>query len=584
MGTQPSRLAKRTAAATDQRPGSASKFAEELRRLNADIAKQDKERQTLRELDCFVLDNSLRESTVGQLRGHTLENKTKIYEEVKKCGFEHIVVAAFSHATRVDDDFVRQLVDRGEDTSTLYSFAEVTEGVKDGVLDTTTIPIALQKMQKLKLRNPILEIDLADKAVDWDKKFTVQNMCELLLQRIEWSLDFLCSEARVFVNLRDFPFAMIEVPERVFTVVHYLASLPTGKRPFGIIYEDPTGKYFPEEVGAWTASVRRVMDSCGWQSGHLLVHVHKKWGLAETVQLECLSSGANGIWASVCEEGAATGHACSSIALMNLVRLGNKKVLQRYNCTYLRTAATNVTHITTGRAPHPKQAVYGERSLDMTFDFGGIAGGHTGKGEFDMAKFFGVEPPVRINTLASADMIQKRLVDLFGEDPQFTTAVAAKMKEVMIEDLSTNRKEEYMSKAGLALLFDRSGGKITAKMRDEIEKVGVSQPRIKQLIDDVRVIWDTWDLRDDVQGDDMLQFDSFYNGFMSPYFGCFRCEDTKRALKAIDMDSDGYVDWSEFLVYLKWAISEYPDIKDADELLSIAFRKGILPAMCDEVV
>ena len=123
----------------------------------------------------------------------------------------------------------------------------------------------------------------------------------------------------------------------------------------------------------------RVMDSCGWQSGHarlLLVHVHEKWGLAETVQLECLGSGANGIWASVCEEGAATGHACSCIALMNLVRLGNKKVLQKYNCTYLRTAAINVTHITTGRAPHPKQAVYGERSLDMTFDFGGIAGGH----------------------------------------------------------------------------------------------------------------------------------------------------------------------------------------------------------------
>ena len=66
-------------------------------------------------------------------------------------------------------------------------------------------------------------------------------------------------------------------------------------------------------------------------------------------------------------------------------------------------------------------------------------------------------------------MIQKRLVDLFGEDSQFTRALAAKMKEVMVEDLSINRKEEYMSKAGLTLLFDRSGGKITAKMRDEIE-------------------------------------------------------------------------------------------------------------------
>ena len=487
----------------------ASRFADEIRLLNAGIAKQAKERQTLRDLDCFVLDNSLRESTVGQLRGHTLDDKMKIFEEVKKCGFKHIVVAAFSHMTRVDDVFMQHLVDQGEDLTTLYSFTDVTEGAKDGVIDTTTIPIALQKMKKLKLRNPIIEIDLADKSVDWDNKFTVQNMCELLLQRIDWSLDNLSEEARIFVNLRDFPFAMIDVPERVLTVVHYLASLSIGKRPFGIIYEEPTGKYLPEEVGAWTASVRRVMDSCGWQSGHLLVHVHKQWGLAETVQLGCLSIGANGIWASVCEEGAAMGHACSSIALMNLVRLGNKKVLKRYNCTYLRTAAANVTHITTGSDPHPKQVVYGDQSLDLAFDFVGIAGGHVAEGEFDMAKFFGVEPPVRINTLASADMVQKKLVDLFGEDSQFTETIASRMKEVMIEDLITNRKEEYMSKSRLALLFSRAGGKITAEMRDEIEKMEVGKLRVKELIDQVCVIWSTCDLRDDAKGDNMLQFDSF---------------------------------------------------------------------------
>jgi hypothetical protein len=39
-------------------------------------------RKKLKHSQLFVLDNSLRESTVGQLRGHTLENKWKIYEEV----------------------------------------------------------------------------------------------------------------------------------------------------------------------------------------------------------------------------------------------------------------------------------------------------------------------------------------------------------------------------------------------------------------------------------------------------------------------------------------------------------------------
>ena len=38
--------------------------------------------QRLRDLDLFVLDNSIRESTVGALRGHTLQNKHDILEQV----------------------------------------------------------------------------------------------------------------------------------------------------------------------------------------------------------------------------------------------------------------------------------------------------------------------------------------------------------------------------------------------------------------------------------------------------------------------------------------------------------------------
>ena len=46
------------------------------------------------------------------------------------------------------------------------------------------------------------------------------------------------------------------------------------------------------------------------------------------------------------------------------------------------------------------------------------------------------------------------------------------------------------------------------------------------------------------------------------------------------MDEDGKVDWNEFELYLKWAIRQYPaDTKTAEDLLSIAFRKGLIPAM-----
>ena len=141
--------------------------------------------------------------------------------------------------------------------------------------------------------------------------------------------------------------------------------------------------------------------------------------------------GSDGIWASTIIEGAAMGAASSTITLMNLIRLGNKKVLQKYNCQYLRQCAINVTRITTGEDPHIKQPIYGERALDFIFDLN--------PDDFDLAEFFGEKPVVRITTLASPEMIKTKLINLFGEDPQFTEELAYKMKELILEDLKSGR-------------------------------------------------------------------------------------------------------------------------------------------------
>ena len=93
-----------------------------------DVEKKTTKYKQLQNLDMFVLDNSIRESTVGQLRGHTLESKWAIYDEVKRCGFKHTIVASFSHMTRVDDVFIKQLVERGEDRDGLWAFSEITFG------------------------------------------------------------------------------------------------------------------------------------------------------------------------------------------------------------------------------------------------------------------------------------------------------------------------------------------------------------------------------------------------------------------------------------------------------------------------
>ena len=141
-----------------------------------------------------------------------------------------------------------------------------------------------------------------------------------------------------------------------------------------------------------------------------------------------------------------------------------------------------------------------------------------------------------------------------------------------------------MSKVGLGILFERAGGKLANDMVDGIESTQVENPFHQQLIDEVRQLWDEWNHREKEQDEDRMQFDSFYHGFMSPYFGCYRCHITKHALQALDLDSDGYVEWKEFLVYIRWALREYPSIRSADEVLDIAFQKGLLPIMRDEQI
>ena len=550
----------------------------EIDQVKADIQQvRVQKRERLKNLDFYLLDNSIRESTVGQLRSHTLQNKIDIFNEVQKVRAKDMIVASFAHMTRVDDDFVKWLKERGEDFSRFFSFSEVSEGIKDDVYDTETVPFPLQKNKLYGIPNPFFEVDLANDDVAWGTKFTAEDMAQLIYKWMKWTYENIDKNARVAINFRDIPSVMQEDPKRLLYIVKFLANLPAEHRPWSLAFEDPMGESLPEELEAWTASIRRTMTANGWNDGKILVHIHQKWDLQTASQLDCLSAGADGVWASMCEEGASVGHACASVTMMNLVRLGNTKILQKFNCTKLRSVAQAITKITTGRNPHPKQVLYGERATDLVF-------GGFGIGDFDLAEFFGIETPNRITTLASPEMIRDRLEHFFGIDLQFNVDIGLKMKEKMLEDLRSGRKEEYNSEVGIAVLFDRAGGQCTKKMRDVIAEVDLKAPHHQSLIKDIREEWDFWDSKDRVQKDDRLQFDNFYHGFMQPYFGCYRCVTTKKGLKALDMDEDGYVDWNEFLVYVKWALRQYPNVSDADELMSIVFEKGLIPAMRDERV
>ena len=104
--------------------------------------------------------------------------------------------------------------------------------------------------------------------------------------------------------------------------------------------------------------------------------------------------------------------------------------------------------------PSSRIPVYGERALDVVFDFEGIAGGRIRREslinntDMDVPSFFGIVAPRRITTLSTSDIILEHLIHTFGDLPQFTKDIAENMNARMRLDLQENRKEEYMSHLG----------------------------------------------------------------------------------------------------------------------------------------
>ena len=454
-------------------------FHQMVQQSQAGRSELARKKNVWKNLDFFVLDNSLRETTVAQIQSHTLSDKQKIFKEVKKCGFTDIIVASFSSATRVDDTFVQWLSQTHKrEYEKFYSFSEVTVGVeydengnslyKYNTGDSADdLPDGMKKNKLYQLQNTVFEADFGNEDdVKWGETWTVDDMCKLIEKRIRWAKDNIYKNGRNFLNIRDLSTVMQSDPERMIRIIKHVATMPKEYRLYGMIFEEPGGECMPEDISSYCKVVRKTMDHFGWEDGKLLCHIHAKMGYKDVITMDCLANGCDGIWAAVCEEGAAVGHCCSAVTTLNLIRHGNAKVLDKYNCLHLRQAAIEITKITTKSPPHPKQIVYGERATDLVFGGGGMGGG----GGLDLSTFFGLDEEQRITTLATPDMIANRLKHLFGNYKQFTRDIAIKMKAEMIKDLNLDIKNEYHSPYGIALLFERAGGKATTEMLSKLDE------------------------------------------------------------------------------------------------------------------
>ena len=95
--------------------------------------------------------------------------------------------------------------------------------------------------------NPIIEID----TLRYRREMKVDSWCKVLKKRFIWIKEKLGSDAKIFVNFRDFSDAMFHDVAPVLKIALFLGTLPLNLRPFGIMFEEPRGTYMPEEVGKW---------------------------------------------------------------------------------------------------------------------------------------------------------------------------------------------------------------------------------------------------------------------------------------------------------------------------------------------
>ena len=164
----------------------------------------------------------------------------------------------------------------------IFFFVDLT-GRKNMIPNTETVPVALTKMKQFGLKNVIFEVDISGGYVDFEK-FPLQNYFALLEKWIVWAHENLDKHSKVFVNIRDLNDTMPSFSNRCFELVDYLAQLPNGIRPFGVMFEEPGGGVLPEECGKWSAYIRKMMNVNKWNP-HLLVHVHEKFGFADSSTL-----------------------------------------------------------------------------------------------------------------------------------------------------------------------------------------------------------------------------------------------------------------------------------------------------------
>jgi hypothetical protein len=291
---------------------------------------------TLRNIQPYLIDLSLRENPVGARMGQTLEDKLSILPRLRAFGFRNILLGTLDYAMpdepEVDDDFMIYLRDQQIDMSGCFAFTDIGIAQADGTF--TPSPSQL-KLQAYGVPNTLHEIYLSKAGMAG--QYDLATLRRSLPASIQWLNDNVRGDdgnkPRILINIVDGCDAFAEDPDTVCSILSLLAGQPIE----GVSLEDDRGTYLPFQVGAFVAATRVYLPP----PLKILVHVHAGAGFENASVIEALLNGADGAWGGLPKRAAIIGHASLGELIANLVRVGNPH-MQDYRLEQLLPLATSL--------------------------------------------------------------------------------------------------------------------------------------------------------------------------------------------------------------------------------------------------
>ena len=211
----------------------------------------NREKTNLSTVKCFVLDNSIRESTTGISRGHTLADRLAIAEAISGCGFKDVVCGYFGTSRKVDDALPEAWVKNGGSLDSLWGFAWYHGGLGDRGIPLPDPCSGLVEMaQTHKIPNAIIEVECNAPSMPYE----TFDLAEHVERQIRWAMENLPRRAegalppRTMIIFGDMGYDRRSAGgmARALEVILEIGRMDPAVRPMGVLCKEPTGFELPE--------------------------------------------------------------------------------------------------------------------------------------------------------------------------------------------------------------------------------------------------------------------------------------------------------------------------------------------------